>query len=104
MQFEPPPIGTQQPVSSCLRLSALTSVSPLTTVRWRARWTMSSTQAAPPRLAAALSPAAGPTTWMQVIKKKQKKTLRHILCVAEPRSMSTQRLLATKIPENSQIC
>lgn len=37
------------------------------TVRWRARWMMSSTQAAPQRPAAALSPAAGPMTWMQVV-------------------------------------
>lgn len=36
------------------------------TVRWRARWMMSSTQAVLQRLAAALSPAVGPMMWMQV--------------------------------------
>lgn len=48
-------------------LSAPTSASPLTTARWRARWTMSSTQAVPLQLAAALSPAVGPTMWTQVV-------------------------------------
>ncbi|TMS14919.1 Nuclear factor 1 X-type, partial [Larimichthys crocea] len=42
-----------------------TSASPLTTARWRARWMMSSTQAVPRRLAAALSPAVGLMMWMQ---------------------------------------
>lgn len=37
------------------------------TVRWRARWMMSSTQAVPLQLAAALSLAVGLTMWMQVL-------------------------------------
>lgn len=51
------------------------------TVRWRARWTMSSTQAVPRRLEAALSPAVGPTMWMQVGRPKP--SIRLFLCLAE---------------------
>lgn len=57
------------------------------TVRWRAQWTMSSTRAAPQRPAAALSPAAGPMTWMQVLPLWLR---RRIPRFTSPRSMSIQ--------------
>lgn len=59
------------------------------TVRWRARWTMSSTQAVPRRLEAALSPAVGPMMWMQVGRQRSSGP---ILLVFGRRSISIQTL------------
>lgn len=48
-------------------------------VRWRARWMMSSTQAVPQRLAAALSPVVGPMMWMQVDRLKSSYLMTFVL-------------------------